>query len=411
MKVNLDENKTFCIAPWVHTYTGPVGERRLCCIYDKEILEPNQKLDDFWNGDVYKDIRKKMLSGELIEGCERCPTSGKSYRTYWNETYEYLLDDILDKTSHDGHFDGLPITVDYRTSKCNFKCKMCSQFFSTPIYQEMKKNKRLSDDDVEYFENTWELHDEIVKNELDFLIENRVLQEMYWAGGEPLISDLHWETLNKLIETDQAKDIKLRYTTNLSIIKYKGYDLAEIFKKFKSVELFVSIDGTSHIGEWIRTGFKWDKFQKNFEYIIQNTVKEKDSLILQISASTPTIFDLPNLNEFAEKYNLPIVIQKVVGTNPLLMFDKFPYEVIEDILDRVKKKLQSQNFKNSQNLINFLNQSYNKGIDDYGLLLEIDKSLDEMSYLEKYRPHSLITFKDMIKKEPKLYKFIYGNEI
>ena len=26
-----DGNKTFCMAPWSHTYVSPQGERRLCC--------------------------------------------------------------------------------------------------------------------------------------------------------------------------------------------------------------------------------------------------------------------------------------------------------------------------------------------------------------------------------------------
>ena len=25
------ENKTFCMAPWTHTYISPQGERRMCC--------------------------------------------------------------------------------------------------------------------------------------------------------------------------------------------------------------------------------------------------------------------------------------------------------------------------------------------------------------------------------------------
>ena len=32
MKIKPEEgNKTFCMAPWSHTYVSPQGERRLCC--------------------------------------------------------------------------------------------------------------------------------------------------------------------------------------------------------------------------------------------------------------------------------------------------------------------------------------------------------------------------------------------
>ena len=83
------ENKTFCMAPWSHTYISPQAERRMCCASREEhsfqkqyidatndekygeIKESKTLADDFnpvsleehWNSPYMKDIRKKLMAG------------------------------------------------------------------------------------------------------------------------------------------------------------------------------------------------------------------------------------------------------------------------------------------------------------------------------------------------------------
>ena len=53
------------------------------------------------------------------------------------------------------------------------------------------------------------------------------IEEVYFAGGEPLITPYHYELVDQLISMNVAEDINLRYNTNLSTVKYKSIDLAE----------------------------------------------------------------------------------------------------------------------------------------------------------------------------------------
>ena len=75
--------KYFCAAPWTHTYVSPQGERRLCCASREEASFQKQYIDsgtaegkfepvsleEHWNSDYMKDIRKRMLNGEKLSQC------------------------------------------------------------------------------------------------------------------------------------------------------------------------------------------------------------------------------------------------------------------------------------------------------------------------------------------------------
>ena len=56
------------------------------------------------------------------------------------------------------------------------------------------------------------------------------------SGGEPLITDANFKLLNTLIAYD-ATDVILAYSTNLSNLNYKNYDLFSLWDKFKAVKL------------------------------------------------------------------------------------------------------------------------------------------------------------------------------
>ena len=81
-------NKTFCIAPWSHTYLSPQSERRLCCASREKASWATQYLDsegadngsqynpgtleDHWNSDYMKGIRKDLMEGKEIPQCAVC---------------------------------------------------------------------------------------------------------------------------------------------------------------------------------------------------------------------------------------------------------------------------------------------------------------------------------------------------
>ena len=51
------ENKTFCMAPWTHTYISPQGERRMCCASREEHSFQKQYIDAT-NDEKYGETRE-----------------------------------------------------------------------------------------------------------------------------------------------------------------------------------------------------------------------------------------------------------------------------------------------------------------------------------------------------------------
>ena len=54
-------------------------------------------------------------------------------------------------------------------------------------------------------------------------------------------------------------NLKLIYNSNMSTIVYKGIDLQELWRKYKSVSIIVSLDALDDAGEYQRFGLKSKK--------------------------------------------------------------------------------------------------------------------------------------------------------
>jgi hypothetical protein len=96
-------NKTFCMAPWTHTYLSPQTERRMCCASREPAQSFKQYIDtgnnakeykpltleQHWNSEHMRSVRRRMLAGEELPECEVCDhklLNTDVYRSYWNQT-------------------------------------------------------------------------------------------------------------------------------------------------------------------------------------------------------------------------------------------------------------------------------------------------------------------------------------
>ena len=158
-----------------------------------------------------------------------------------------------------GYFPPKIRTIDVRLNNvCNFKCRSCSGFASNRWFNEhnlvyldnMISVKYQGFDKLQSF---WEDFDRHILNDLEGI---------HLAGGEPLITDAHYRLLEKLIASGKT-NIELQYTTNLSYLKFKHWDVVELWRKFPNLELNLSLDGTGEKGEYIREGLDYLKWREN----------------------------------------------------------------------------------------------------------------------------------------------------
>lgn len=257
--------KNFCISPWIHLHTWPNDQVYPCCMTPMEYPVGNLKdntLKELWNSDKIKELRLQFLKDERPKSCQRCfemeDMGQRSVRQKLNQDYKrHILKSL--STKDDGTFDDFNLVYwDFRFSNiCNFRCRTCGPQLSSGWYEDTKKLWGRLPPDVKIVKETAETWEQI-----EPLFD--IVEEIYFAGGEPLIMEEHYRILKRLDEMKRY-DVRLRYNTNFSQLRYKSLNVEEIWPKFESVHLSVSIDGGGPKGEYIRKNMDWQKVLENRE--------------------------------------------------------------------------------------------------------------------------------------------------
>ena len=166
------------------------------------------------------------------------------------------------------------------------------------------------------------------------------VEEVYFAGGEPLIMDEHYLILEKLIAAGRT-DVLLRYNTNFSHIKFKKWDLQELWSKFQNdpkgkVQLFASLDAAGKLAEVARHGTKWNTVYSN----IEKCVKDGIEVFVSPTISILNVFHVTDL--FEAVFNLGIKPDNIVFNNFLTGPACYDIRILPDELkDQLLTKLQN----------------------------------------------------------------------
>jgi len=94
------------------------------------------------------------------------------------------------------------------------------------------------------------------------------LEQVYFAGGEPLIMKEHYFMLEKLIELGKT-DIRIQYNTNFSELRYKDKHVFDYWKHFKNVAVGASLDASGARAELMRKGTSWKQAVENRQRMIE----------------------------------------------------------------------------------------------------------------------------------------------
>ena len=338
-----DGNKTFCMAPWTHTYLSPQMERRLCCSSREssenfkqyiDTIDPtghNDKinlttLEQHWNSDYMKSVRLKLLAGEEIPQCAVCNhklLNEQVYRQHFNWLYRNKIDEAFDSTDETGATTMQTESFDYRFSNlCNFSCRMCGDMLSSTWETENKKHGK---GDYERYriwgrkdikEQLVKFHDQQVVKEFTKAVEEKRISELYWCGGEPLMWKIHWTAMERIKELGYAENVLARYNSNMSRITFFGKNLFDdVLSKFQDWQINASIDATGEIGEYIRTGLNYDEWLENMRYA-RKWIKHPRQLQLDLTVTLPGLFDLENMYELQKELKIPLLCKKVFSFSP-----------------------------------------------------------------------------------------------
>lgn len=323
--------KYFCIAPWTHTYISPQSERRICCAsrekatWTRQYIDQNDPaankdytpvtLDQHWNSEHMKSVRRRILNGEQIPECEVCHSQQLNlytYRSYFNDTlFPDKIEQAISSTDETGFTTMQPISFDYRIyNLCNFKCRMCGEQLSSSWETEKRLMNAWNKDREQWMipsnkKTVERFQVDVVEQELwDSVIEKRV-EEIYWVGGEPLMYQIHWDIMKHLVESGHSKNVVVRYNTNLSQIERNGVKLYDLLPHFKRVNMCCSQDATSEVAEFVRTGLKWNLWLENFrDGIFLNDQFGLDAMVIDVTITLPGLLDMKNLMLLARDLNV-----------------------------------------------------------------------------------------------------------
>ena len=353
-----------CMAPWTHTYLSPQTERRLCCASREPAQNFEQyidtksgtgtytpiTLDEHWNSEHMKSVRRRMMAGEELSECDVCTSkllNTDVYRSYFNQLFGHKYESIWDNTDSNGTTSLKPVSWDYRFSNlCNFKCRMCGDMLSSSWEAEQRKYNMINWDDPK---NNWmkpaikkqieDFQSTQIEKEFSDAVEEHRVEEVYWVGGEPLMYEQHWRYMKRIIELGDGPNVYARYNTNLSRIDYGGTNLyTDILSRLRDWQICASIDGTGRIGEYIRTGLDFNKWLENFNKGIEISNHPRQVRI-DFTLTLPGLFEVEPIQELAERLGVGVLAKVVFSFSPDIILSPLalPRELLHPWLDELSK--------------------------------------------------------------------------
>ena len=372
------------MAPWTHTYLSPQTERRMCCASREPAQSFKQYIDtgndaneykpltlkEHWNSDHMKSVRLRMMAGEELPECEVCDhklLNTDVYRSYWNQLFKDRVDDAFDKTDETGATTMQTISFDYRFNNlCNFKCRMCGDMLSSSWEAESRKHNRWSKESQPWMasplrEQIIKFQDTQVVQEFVDAVETKTIKEIYWCGGEPLMWDMHWKAMERIIELGFAGQVYVRYNTNLSRTSYKGIKLFDLLPQFQDWQICSSLDGTREVGEYIRDGLNYEQWLRNFKEGMA-VAKTSREMRLDYTITMPGLLELKNMFDLSQELNTEI-LTKVMFTfseDEILSPLALPKELLHTIIDEALEYMEPRATRKQRALIDVIKNLKNR---------------------------------------------------
>jgi len=262
---------TMCALPWTHLFVDPVGTLTTCCVGDPRpspdaagvTIRAGQRdaIRRHWFSPRMRGVRADLASGRRSEVCNHCwlveNSGGVSQRhraaDMYFEPYEESLDDPPPRIQF----------VDLRLGNfCNLNavCAILNRrACCIPEYRELQQAG----------EDFWMMLRTFPGSTARR--SGRICCSMLRTSAAfiwPVAS--RWSLpgpgtfLRQLRDLGFSRNIDLSYNSNWTVIPKWT---AEIWRAFKSVDVFISMDGVGEANEFIRGPLKWDVFRENLALV------------------------------------------------------------------------------------------------------------------------------------------------
>ena len=379
----MQNNKAFCVLPFVHSAISTNGDIRLCCI-SQEKSQHNIKdstLANHWSSDYLKEVRQKMLDGEMLDECCYCYQAEEknliSHRQIYNKEYKIIQLKHADKIVDYLGYNQLPnpVYVEIQlTNLCNLKCIMCVEKDSSTLLTENKKLNIATHDQREF-----EWNDHAIE-QIRELFNQSNINFINLRGGEPFMVPQIREILLESVASGTAKNIKLHISTNCTKFDEGWID---ILSNFKQVRMMCSIDATDDLLEYIRFGSNWQQIQANIK--LMRKIKNVN-IIVNAVLQNINILGISSLIDWCQKQKLFLQFESIT----------LPRYLQTDVLPNELHKLAKERLLETQ-----------RNIQDITLILNLPSIIEALDCESQY----LSTHWDEFVRNIKMRESIRGNSI
>jgi uncharacterized Fe-S cluster-containing radical SAM superfamily protein len=308
-----NNDEVTCIGPWYELRINADGSTTFCHAVKQIYVEyPDNFIEWFNNGQLVNEVRDKIKSGISFNGCTNC------YHNEKNNLISFRQRRNLQAAIYSGKYfkESLEQSPAYRrmlglstsylpafmhvtlSNLCNVSCRMCFPAYSTQLATSHKKIGLLDKDkpilnDWTSDDNKWNEFLKLVKN-------NHNLIALHIMGGEPLFNKRFFDFIDYCIVNDRT-DFHLTFVTNGTIY---NLNLLEKLKKFKSVQVEISIENLHDTNNYIRINSDFNIVKDN----IISTLKflGNKSVVLRSVPQALSILHYDTLLDFALENSISI---------------------------------------------------------------------------------------------------------
>lgn len=232
-------------------------------------------------------VREQLMNDEWPTECVDCRIQEENGIKSYRQRSEDILVSEPDYSTPIGQVKDLQLKLN---RGCNYSCRHCTVASNSNFIKIGKQNPQVAQKlwDDHHFDHVIERHDHKIDiptpEVIDHLFENVLptVERIEFSGGEPFFHVEMYRFLERMIAdpTIDTTKITLVYNTNMSMTKFKNYDIVKLWEHFKRADITVSMDGTGKLFNYFRQGGDYDQVVSNINEMLKKTDKVQKLLLV-----------------------------------------------------------------------------------------------------------------------------------
>jgi len=402
-------SKNFCISPFSEVRIDPDGRIRFCHAADRSFIPKSDNLsnfsiDEYFNhSETVFGARNKLLNGEFLSACEGCYNTEKNNSVSFRQRRNMQAAIFPDKDFVPSFNESINRIKKITKPKfycinlsnlCNMGCMMCSGQFSN-IVSKTHTRSGITGNDGEHLQD-WTTNREAWDLFCEHLLSNEQITCLHIMGGEPLYHKKFYELVDFLIRNNHT-NFHFTFVTNGSVY---SPELIKKLKKFKSLQIEISVETTKNSNDYIRYPSNTGKIVDNIKSFCQSRDKFTDVIIR-------TVPQLLSMYDYESILNLALESSVVLDSNflhepsflkPNLMLDSQKNEIYHKLQKfiikdtniinlRDKSDIKFRVSENAQRVINAINEpcsdieTQRKQFIEYCAKIDATRKIDVRDYV------------------------------